>query len=360
MSIWRWADWLAPIPPEARITLGEGNTPLLRSRSIGPKSGLRNLFFKLETVNPSGSYKDRFAVTAVSQLRATGRNLCLATSSGNTGAALAAYCAAAGLACEIAIVETAPIDKLKQMLAYGAKLYRVRGFGLDPVVTGRVFAHLQQRGQRPDTLLLISAYKYAPEGMCGVETLSFETAEQAEGPIDQVFCCAGGGGLALGVARGFARLRQERKINYRPRIECVQPAGNATIAGPLRAGAAKAVDVTCTTSVSGLQVPNVIDGDEALAACRESGGTGHLVQDEFVWEVQRRLAREEGIFCEPAAAVPLAGALQAHAEGLVDPAANVVCLVTGSGFKDAHAIDRMIADLSCPLIDLAELERGDW
>jgi threonine synthase len=356
MSIWRWAEWLAPIPPEARITLGEGNTPLLRSRSIGPKTGLRNLFFKLETVNPSGSYKDRFAATAVSHLRATGRSRCLATSSGNTGAALAAYCAAADVPCEIAIVETAPVDKLKQMLAYGANLYRVRGFGLDPDITSRVFARLQERGQRSDTALLISAYKYAPAGMSGVETLSFELADQSEGPIPHVFCCAGGGGLALGVARGFARLRRERKIDYRPAIQCVQPAGNATIAGPLRAGAARAVDVTCTTSVSGLQVPNVIDGDETLAACRESGGTGHLVEDAFVWEVQRRLAREEGIFCEPAAAVPLAGALQAQRDGLVKPEENVVCLVTGSGFKDAHAVDRMITDRSCPLIELSELE----
>lgn len=355
MSIWRWADWLAPIAPEFRISLGEGNTPLVRSRSIGPKAGLRNLFFKLDSVNPTGSYKDRFAVTAVSHLRASGRSRCLATSSGNTGAALAAYCAAAGLACEIAIVETAPIDKLKQMLAYGATLYRVRGFGLDPVITSRVFAQLQKRGERPDTLLLISAYRYAPAGMSGVETISFELAEQAERPIQHVFCCAGGGGLALGVARGFARLRKECKIDYQPAVQCVQPAGNATIAGPLRAGAANAVAVTCTTSVSGLQVPNVIDGDEALLACRSSGGTGHLVEDEFVWEVQRRLAREEGVFCEPAAAVPLAGALQARSEGLIDAEAALVCLVTGTGFKDAHAVDRMITDRSCPLIELSEM-----
>ncbi len=355
MSIWRWADWLAPIAPEFRISLGEGNTPLVRSRSIGPKAGLRNLFYKLDSVNPTGSYKDRFAVTAVSHLRATGRSRCLATSSGNTGAALAAYCAAAGLACEIAIVETAPIDKLKQMLAYGATLYRVRGFGLDPDITSRVFAQLQRRGERHDTLLLISAYRYAPSGMSGVETISFELAEQTDQPIQHVFCCAGGGGLALGVARGFARLNKERKIDYRPAVQCVQPAGNATIAGPLRAGASHAVAVTCTTTVSGLQVPNVIDGDDALLECRISGGTGHLVDDEFVWDVQRRLACEEGIFCEPAAAVPLAGALQARSEGLLGADATVVCLVTGTGFKDAHGVDRMITDRSCPLIELSEM-----
>src|SRR5215213_4887230 len=103
MSIWRWADWIEPVPAEARLTLGEGDTPLVRSRAIGPAAGLPSLYFKLETVNPSGSYKDRFAAAAVSHLRASGRRQVIATSSGNTGAALAAYCAAAGVPCEIAI-----------------------------------------------------------------------------------------------------------------------------------------------------------------------------------------------------------------------------------------------------------------
>src|SRR5207249_3458412 len=186
MSIWHWADWMDLVPEAARISLGEGNTPLIRSRSIGPSAGLKNLFFKLETVNPSGSYKDRFAAAAVSHLRATGRQRCLATSSGNTGAALAAYCAAGGVHCEIAIVETAPTDKLRQMLAYGADLFRVHGFGLDPDVTQKTFAMLQQRGERGDTQLVISAYHYCPVGMSGVQTISYELAEQLPERIDHV------------------------------------------------------------------------------------------------------------------------------------------------------------------------------
>jgi threonine synthase len=356
MSIWRWADWLAPIPPECRITLGEGNTPLVRSRSIGPQAGLANLFFKLEMVNPTGSYKDRFAATAVAHLRATGRGRAIATSSGNTGASLAAYCAAAGIRCEIALVEKAPADKLRQMLAYGADLFRVQGFGVDPAVTQQTFDLLQERGRRPDAALLISAYRYSPAGMSGVQTISWELAEQVEGPIDHVFCCAGGGGLALAVARGFGRLKEAGKLPGRvPCVECVQPAGNATIAGPLRQGRDRAEAVTCTTAISGLQVPSVIDGDEVIPACRECGGTGHVVADDFVWQVQARLAREEGIFCEPAAAVPLAGALQARAEGLVADGATVVCLITGSGFKDSASVERMIADRGCPMLDLGAL-----
>ena len=109
MSIWRWADrFAADTPAASRITLGEGNTPVVRSRHLGPAIGATELYFKIEANNPTGSYKDRFAAAAVSDMLAKGLNRCIATSSGNTGSALAAYCAAAGIGCEIAVVETAP------------------------------------------------------------------------------------------------------------------------------------------------------------------------------------------------------------------------------------------------------------
>lgn len=353
MSIWRWSEYLPPVPAEARLTLGEGNTPLIRSRSIGKKAGIPELYFKLETTNPSGSYKDRFGVVAVSDALAQGKQRIIATSSGNTGAALAAYSAAAGLAIEIAIVEHAPADKCRQMLAYGAKLHRIRGFGVTADVDRQILAALQARAARPGNLLLISAFKFAPVGMCGVKTLSYELAEQMPGGMSHVFCCAGGGGLALATAWGFVELVKQQRLTRSPAVECVQPAGNATIAGPLARGAAQAEAVRCETRISGLQVPSVIDGHEALTACAASGGTGHVVQDEEVWEAQARLAREEGIFCEPAAATPLAGALRAQAEGNLKPG-PVVCVVTGIGFKDLAAIDRMIP----PLDPVREL--NDW
>ena len=122
MSIWRWADRIDPVPAECRISLGEGDTPLVRSRGIGPDAGVPYLAFKLEAINPSGSFKDRFAAATVSHMLANRQRTCVATSSGNTGTALAAYCAAAEVACHVAIVESAPEEKLRQMLAYGAAI----------------------------------------------------------------------------------------------------------------------------------------------------------------------------------------------------------------------------------------------
>ena len=359
MSIWKWADRLLVGDSASHITLGEGRTPLVRSRSIGPKAGMPNLYFKLESNNPSGSYKDRFAAAAVTDLVSRGKRFCLATSSGNTGAALAAYCAAAGIDCAVVIVETAPEGKLSQMLAHGARLYRVRGFGTDPLITEETFACLEQVAREQGSSPMISAFRYSPIGMAGVKTTSYELAEQARAraiTLDHVFVPAGGGGLALAVAIGFEEVVARSELPKGPCIECVQPEGNDTIVSPLRHGEPRARAVNSTTLISGLQVASVVDGDEVVAHCRASGGTGHAVSDESIWEMQRRLAREEGVFCEPAGAVAVAGALQAVERGDIGREATSVCLVTGSGFKDPVSVERMNHDRGAVVIESNELE----
>jgi len=362
MSIWRWADYFCRIPSQHHVTLGEGNTPLVRSRRIGPMAGLDNLYFKVECANPTGSYKDRFAAAAISDMLAHDQSRSIGASSGNTGSAVAAYCAAAGITCELAIVANAPHDKLKQMMAYGANVYKVKGLGVSPEVSQQSMQYLAQKASQPDAQLQISAYVLSPAGMAGVQTISYELAEQAGRlgaaglSIDHVFVQAGGGGLTLAVALGFAGLVQRGELEKSPAVHCVQPEGNNTIAGPLRDGAEKAHAVAeCTSKVSGLQVPRVMDGNEVISACRACGGTGYLVTDEDTWQLQSRLAREEGIFTEPAGAVALAGALQRYQQGQINGDDVVVCLVTGFGFKDNASVDRMIADADCPAIDVEQI-----
>lgn len=332
------------------MSLGEGNTPLVHSRRIGPSSGLSRLFFKLETTNPSGSYKDRFAAAAISEMLANRKCRCVATSSGNTGSALAAYCAAAGIECEIAIVETAPMEKLQQMMAYGARIYKVRGFGTSAEVTQDVMAMIRQKGAAPGSALQISAFSCSPTGMAGVKTISYELAEQA-GELRHVFLPAGGGGLTLAVARGFADVANRRAPVAGPHVHCVQPEGNDTIATPLRRGDDRARAVVCTTQISGLQVASVLDGDDVIAACRNTGGTGHLVADQAVWQMQSRLAKEEGIFCEPAGAVSVVAALNARSAGEIGKDDPLCCIITGSGFKDSSSVQRMLQSKSCPTIE---------
>lgn len=355
MNIWRWNHLISSVPTKAQITLGEGDTPLLRSRRIGPSLGIPNLYFKLESTNPTGSYKDRFAFAAVSHMLAAGKTKCIATSSGNTGAALAAYCTAAGIDCRIVIVEGAPVGKLKQMMAYGAGIARIRAFGTDPDVTTQVFDILQKLGSGNDAAMQVSGFVFCPDGMSGVQTIAYELAEQSNGPIHHVFCPAGGGGLCVAMARGFRQLRSSGQLAQMPAVECVQPVGNNTIAGPLRDGLPKAQTVQCTTQISGLQVASVVDGDLVIEECRDTGGTGHLVDDDFIWATQKRLAREEGIFTEPAGATSVAGAIQAVRNGDVSTNATIVCIVSGSGFKDEASIERMNSDVNCPVFPADEI-----
>ncbi|MFI4852808.1 MAG: pyridoxal-phosphate dependent enzyme [Gimesia chilikensis] len=342
------------------FTLGEGETPLVRSRRIGPAVGLEHLYFKLETVNPTGSYKDRFAAAAINEMLSQGKRRVVTCSSGNAGSALAAYSAAAGLECEVAVFIGAPENKLKQMLAYGARVWRIEGFGADPEISRVTFKCLKQIGAAADAALQVSSYQFNPVGMAGVEVIGHELVTQTAAlnrPIDHVVCCAGGGGLLLAVYRGLkTALEGKEQVDF-PAIHCVQPAGNNTIAGPLREGSSLARSCESTTAVGGLQVANVLDGHEVIRVCRETGGNGYLVADDYIFEVQARLAREEGIFCEPAAAVSLAGVLRAVAQGEISADETVVCLITGTGFKDQCAIDRMLSDTACPVISLSEFQK---
>jgi threonine synthase len=190
--------------------------------------------------------------------------------------------------------------------------------------------------------------------MSGVQSISYEIAEQLP-DAQYVFSPSGGGVLRLAVARVFKEILAKVLLERSPQIHCVQPIGNDTIASALREGLSAARNISCTSQISGLQVPYVIDGNEVIAACRASGGNGHIVEDENTWGMQQRLAREEGVFCEPAGAVALTGALQARRNGEIPDGAKVVCLVTGSGFKDAVSLQRMAGE-ACPMLDVDELK----
>lgn len=322
--------------PEAQkhfeISIGEGQTPLVRSHYIGPQLGLKNLFFKLENLNPTGSYKDRFAASFVSTIFEKRISYCVATSSGNTGAALAAYCAAAGIACYIVVVDGAPMQKINQMQLYGGKVVMVSKFGIDTKVTNEVFAILKQAAIAKNISLPISAYCYCAEGMKGVEAIASEILDDLNGDVQHIFSPSGGGGLSLAIAKGVLSYG---KSQSQCKVHCVQPSGNNTIAGALRNGLLQATEIkSSSTSVSGLQVPGILDGTDTLLFCKQTGGTGYVVEDKNVFETQSLLARHEGIFCEPAGAVSVSALAKALKNYEINPNDNIACLITGSGFKD--------------------------
>lgn len=320
------------------MTMGEGNTPLVPSARIAPGQ----LSFKLEMCNPTGSYKDRFVVRELSRIIESGARSVVASSSGNTGASLAACCARAGLRCLITASPDTPSGKLSQMRAHGATVVRIPGFTVDAGVTAAALNALREFAAETGTPFIISAFQYCPHGMEGVGAIADELL-----PHDpaHVFVPIGSGGLYSAVAGGFRRAGRSTKVH------AVQPAGCGTVADAWRLGERRAAVVSGSTVIGGLSLPLDIDATRALGMLYENGGTAIAVTDEEIFAAQRRLLAEEGIFCEPAGAAALAGWLRS-------PLPDSVCLVTGHGGKDPASIHDAAEAFPSPLVEAAGL--ADW
>lgn len=342
---------LPPIDWSQIPSLGEGRTPLVRSVAIGPRLGVDELYFKLESCNPTGSYKDRFILCELGIRKAQGHTLCLATSSGNTGSSLASYAVRFGMQCHIFVLEETPDEKLQQMVAHGAHVHRVQGYGKRSSVTKAVPAKLAELCQKHGSSLVISAYRYCPDGMEGVKSIAYEIADQLDGSPGHVFVPVGGGGLCSAVCRGFIDLRGESVS----RVHVVQPDTNDTVVTPLREGANRARSVERGTRVSGLGVMNDIDGTRAIGLVRQTGGSGFLPTETEIRQTQRELLEQEGVYAEPAGATAVAGLKKAIEQGAVGESERVVCLITGHGFKDAASLPNP-AERS-DFIELSEIDR---
>ncbi len=326
-----------------RITLGEGNTPLVESVRIGPSLGMRKLYFKLETTNPTGSYKDRFVAAEVGRLVQAGAPECVSTSSGNTGASLAAYCARYAVRCTILVDDHAPAAKLVQMQAHGARVIRVKDFVQDPAVTVRALDILEKSG----VPMVVSAYRYCPEGMMGTEQIGREILAQAPKRVRNIFVPMGGGGLYIATVRG---------TQAAVRVHAVQPEGCSTMVAAYQRGDENITPVMNASRISGLTVPYDIDATVALHELKRCRGAGISVPDESVWRAQLDLLVQEGIYCEPAGAAALAGLRDAIERKIVSPDEDAVCLVTGHGFKDADSVALVASRNPVETLDVGQLE----
>ena len=335
-------------------SIGEGNTPLVRSSSIAGKS---RLYFKMEQLNPTGSFKDRFAALEIELMKQQGIRTFIATSSGNTGAALAAYAARHGIRCLLFVNEITPASKLDQMLVYGAEVFQVKDFGVSNELSAPIFERLQQLAVEGSTRLAISAYKYSPEGMEGVKTIAYEIVEQFGEVPDHIFVPVGGGGLLSGIWRGFKDLKERGLIEKLPKLNAVQPELNDTVVTSVNENAETAREVRTTTSISGLAVQVDIDASLAVRSVSESGGRGFLVSDEMVLDIQSSLAEKEGIYVEPAGAVSTAGYLQALGTGLIREDESAVCILTGHGLKTASSVSTTPAR-PVKVIEIGDIRTG--
>ncbi|MBI2918779.1 MAG: threonine synthase [Chloroflexi bacterium] len=315
----QYRDFLPLTPATPRLTLGEGNTPLLRSRRLEKLARCGELYFKLESCNPTGSFKDRGMVVAVAKATETGSKALICASTGNTSASAAAYGAAAGVVTYVFVPQgNIALGKLAQALAYGAKVVALDG-NFDHCL--RLVRDLSEKY----SLTLVNSVN--PHRIEGQKTAAFEIVDLLGDAPDYLFIPVGNAGNITAYWRGFCHYWQAERARSRPRMMGFEAEG----AAPIVRGQPVEEPRTVATAI---RIGNPASWQGAVAARDESGGTIDYVSDQEILEAYRLMAQQEGVFGEPASAAPLAGLLKLARQGMDFSGKRVVCIVTGSGLKD--------------------------
>ena len=325
-TLWRYAEALPPAAMAHAVSLGEGMTPLLAA----PWGGA-TVHFKLEGCMPSGSFKDRGATLLVSMLRAMGVAECVEDSSGNAGAALAAYAAAAGIRCRIFTPASASPGKRAQIGMYGAELVPVPGPRAE---TTRAVLQAAEA-------TFYASHNWVPFYTEGTKTLAFEICEQLGWRVpDNLILPCGYGSLVLGAYRGFSELRAAGVIERLPRLIAVQAASVPALATAFAAGLDDVPGVTPqATMAEGIACARPVRGRALLEAVRAMTGEVLTATEEEIAAAWRALARQ-GLYVEPTAAAAPAAALHLLRDGRLQ--GETVIVLSGSGLK---ATDRAVSAL---------------
>jgi threonine synthase len=327
----RYASHLPVTPRTPRLTLGEGDTPLVRAPEVEKDTGIAEVWLKIEGANPTGSFKDRGMVVAIAKAIEEGAEAVLCASTGNTSASAAAYAARGRLRCAVVLpAGHVALGKLSQAIAFGARVIAVRGNFDTALALSRELA------ARGEGTLVNSVNPHRVEGQ---KTAAFEICE-ALGDAPEWLCIpVGNAGNITAYWKGFTEAREAKLAKRRPRMHGFQAAG----AAPIVSGEVVADPQTIATAI---RIGNPASWNGAVRARDESDGSITAVTDEEILDAYRFLARYEGVFCEPASAAAVAGLRKLARNG--PKPRQVVCVLTGNGLKDP---DRAIA-LAPPIVEV--------
>jgi threonine synthase len=330
--------------PGSAFPLRVGATPLYRAGRLGRRAGLDRLFLKDDTVNPSASYKDRASAVVLCRALEIGAGVVATASTGNAGTSLACLAAALGLEAVVFVPESAPAAKLAQLRAYGAQVLAVRGnyddaYDLCLAACDAFGWYNRSTGCNPFTRE-------------GKKTCAFELWEDLGGRVpDRVVVPTGDGNIISGIWKGWRDLQAVGLTDRLPKIDCAQSVESAAICRTtqrLRSSGQPEEDwsqvtideVEATSAADSICVNRPRDGLAAVRAVLESGGEAVTVEEGEISLAASELARLSGVFPEPSAAVPWAAVKQMARADRIDRDESVVCLVTGSGLKDAAGASR--------------------
>ena len=314
-GIWKYRRTFGIGPGCEPVSLGEGNTPLVWARVFG-----REVAFKCEYLNPSGSFKDRGSTVIASLLKSRNVPEAIEDSSGNAGASFAAYAARAGIKAKIFVPGSASGPKCRQIMSYGAKLIRIAGSRLD------VADAVQQKADEGE---VYASHAYLPFNMAGYATAAYEIFEQMDEKLPgTIVVPAGQGGFLLGLIHGFNQLRIATNTPI-PTMIGVQAASCAPLWKAFRNGTAGPDTATiAATCAEGVNIPVPIRQEEVIQAVKASGGGFQTVDEASILPGRDSLARL-GFYVEPTSAI-VWPVLENNSEEWTDP---IVVLLTGSGYK---------------------------
>ena len=322
-----------PVPDRECFPIG--TTPIARPHRLAAKLGLKNVFVKLDSALPSGSFKDRASQLVSAQAIAHGERRIALASTGNAGAAMSCAGAAYGLEIVLFVPETAPVNKLMQSVLYGATVIPVKGSYDD------AFALSMYYTERFGGINRNTAYN--PMTVEGKKSISIELFLQLGRTVpDVIYVPVGDGCIYAGVCKGLLDLKEAGLIEKLPRVVCVQSTRSNAISRAWRSGRFENVDAT--TKADSISVSSPANGRMAVRYIGETEGWATEVTDEEILAAQMELTREAGIFVEPAAACAWAGlckdAPMLRTMFADDP--SVCVLLTGTGFKDMAVFDGRI------------------
>ncbi|GAA3166603.1 threonine synthase [Planomonospora alba] len=316
------------------VTLLEGGTPLVPAHRVSALTGCE-VHLKVEGLNPTGSFKDRGMTMAISKAVEEGAKAVICASTGNTSASAAAYAVRAGLTCAVLVPRgKIAMGKLAQALVHGARLLQVEGSFDDC---------LEMTRKLSDSYPIALVNSVNPFRLQGQKTAAFEIVD-ALGDAPDIHCIpVGNAGNISAYWMGYTEYAADGAATRTPRMFGFQASGAAPIVG----GAPVTHPHTIATAI---RIGNPASWKLAEAARDESGGVIQAVTDRQIAAAYKLLAQEEGVFVELASAASVAGLLQAHEQGLVEPGQRIVCTVTGNGLKDPDwAISGAPAPITIPI-----------